>query len=163
MRNSAFRCLFKQLLLLFVLTIVLSSCAGVTGSHGILAKIGETNLTEDDLLASMDANSQKQYQLFRRKQLDRLVARNLLEREAQRRKLSIQELLNQEIFSKVNVSENEIHEYSHVHEKELKKKKEKERNTEITEQIKNIKIKALTKQLLVGLVNKDHVTYFLPK
>ena len=114
-----------------------SGCATHTAHQVILAEVNGDSITEEDLLNSLNTNEKDIYLKFKKEYTDKIIAHVLLEQEAQRQNITVQTLLEAEVFSKTNMSYHD--------EKKLPSKK----------------IKILTRELVTKLRKKSEIKYYL--
>ena len=154
------KCIFNGFWIAFIFTII--GCSGPASKDAVLAKVGHEKITEKDFVSALQPKDQQVYLQFKQERLNKIVAQKLLEKEAQKRKISIQDLLNKEIFSKVTVDQSAVNSYYEKNKTQFKGKNKKDAKTEIEQLIKNQQGQLELKKLLSQLQKNLKITYFLP-
>jgi len=114
----------------------ISGCATRTAHQVILAEVNGDSITEEDLLNSLNANEKNIYLKFKKDYTDKIIAHVLLEQEAQRQNITVQALLEAEIFSRAHMSHHNV------------------------KKLQSQKIKVLTRELVAKLREKSEITYY---
>ena len=141
-----------------------SGCATLSApKEQILADVNGKPIAEKDLIASLNPKERGAYLAFKKQKVDRMIAQSLLEQEAERRRLSLQDLLSVEIFSKSVVTHDEIHRFYDQNKKAYQKKKHEAWEKEISEFLQNQKQQYWTKKLLAAITQRSDVKYYLPE
>ncbi len=139
-----------------------SGCAASTDPQElILAKINYEKITERDFVNALDPKLKQAYVQFKKQQLDRIISRKILEKEAKKRKISWQDLLKNEVFSKATVTHEETHAYYDKNKKQFGKKKSADAEIEAEKILQNQKAQELLKKFLSEISKKTKVQYFL--
>lgn len=154
---------FKISYALFISFFFLNGCATVREPQDkILAKINDKTIAEDDFLRSLAQNERETYLAFKKQKLDQIMAKTLLEQEAKKRGVSLQDLLKTEVFSKANVTHEELHAYYNKNKKTYKKKKHEEWEKEITALLRTQKEQLWAKTFIETLAKTSDIKYYLP-
>lgn len=157
MRNGNFVFIF-----LFFFT-GLTGCTTLNSSNDqIVADINGKMVVEKDLINLMTPDEQATYIAFKKEKINRIVAQTLLEQEAERRKISLRDFLEQEVFSKSQVSPDEVESYYRKNKKQYQKKAKKEWEKEIMRLLQTQKQQSLTKNILSVIAKGSKVQYYLP-
>lgn len=135
-------------------------CASVP-KDSTLAKVGDQLVTEQDLVAGLEPKAKQAYLRFKKQQLDKLVAKKLLEQEAQRRKIPYEAFLTEEVFNKAKVSHDELHAYYQKNKKQFSKKEHENWEKEVTKTLSDQKAQMVLKTLLSRLADKTDIQYYL--
>ncbi|MBI4041111.1 MAG: hypothetical protein HY390_04510 [Deltaproteobacteria bacterium] len=152
----------KMILIMGVVMFI--SCAGVPTQdpkNYAVAKVGDASLSELDLISEMSPQEKTQYLAFKKNVADRMIAKTLLAQEAKRENLSLEKLIQQEIFSKVTVSNDEVHEAVKKNKKKCKGKKQEACEKEISQELlvnkQNIFAQTYIKQLAAKTQIENHL------
>ena len=93
--------LFSVSRVLLCVTGVISGCSTLPDQGDlIVAKVNDRLISEKEWVRLLPKEDQETYLTFKKQRVDRLVAQTLFEQEAERRQISVQALLEQEILSK---------------------------------------------------------------
>ncbi|HLD74384.1 MAG TPA: hypothetical protein VJB34_05740 [Bdellovibrionota bacterium] len=128
---------YKKMRICFSIIVFLFcilGCATRTAHQVILAEVNGDSITEEDLLNSLNTNEKDIYLKFKKDYTDKIIAHVLLEQEAQRQNITVQALLETEVFSKL-----------HDNKKKLGQQK----------------MKILTRELVMKLRKKSEIKYYL--
>lgn len=140
----------------------LGTCARLNHSgDDLLARVGNETITEKDFLQALDPKLKTTYLQFKKQQLDKMIAQKMLNQEALRRKIPLQDLLTAEVFSRAPISHAEIHDYYEKNKKQFKNKKHEEADKEIQKILENQKNQVWLKKFLAELAPKSEIKYFL--
>lgn len=153
--------LFKPILL-GCGVLLLFGCATISDpKNTYLAKVGDQYISEQEFVEALDSDSKKNYFVFRKQNIDKMIAQKLLEEEAKAQNKSFTQFLNDEVFSKVTIPQKELHEYYHKNKKMFKGKTSVQWEPDVKQILKNQKSQILVKQLLKQLVAKARIEYFI--
>lgn len=150
----------KVISIVFLSSLIYVGCA-TTPKESVLVQVGEQPITESDLVATLDPKAKQTYLQFKKQQIDKLIAKKLLEQEAKKRQLSYEKFLAEEIFNKAKVDHDEVHAYYTKNKKQFSKKKHTEWEPEITKLLQDQKAQAVLKTLLNQLANKTQIQYHI--
>ena len=112
--------------------------------QGVLATVEGHNITEADIagtIAAPMAQINNQIYTAKKRALDALIAEQLLDREAKKRSLSREQLLQQEVNAKVTpVSDAEVEQFYNTNKARLGDKSLDELKAAITQQLQNVRL-----------------------